>query len=416
MMWKLQGNGEPVDWLVEMARFDEETLFDHLARRGELDRHDMENLAGAIVRLHGIAEKRTDHGGRSGMAAIIDGNAKTFEEFAEGVLDPAEVKRLNDECRRLLDDSARFLDARRAAGLVRHCHGDLHLRNICIFDGEPTLFDAIEFSEELSNIDVLYDLAFLLMDLDHRDLRRLANIVLNRYLDITADTGGLKAMPLFLAVRAAIRSHVNAAMAATLDDGEGMCSEARSYLGMALAYASPPPARVVAVGGLSGSGKSRLGRELAPYLGVSPGARLARSDALRKRLAGVPLLARLGAEGYSREMTERTYRELYEEARTALDAGYSVVADAVFAKPEQRQAIAAVAAEAGVPFQGIWLEAPSEIMEQRVRDRRQNISDATADVVRQQLAYDLGPLTWPRIDSSGPRQETVSQGLRLLAL
>ena len=415
---RLQGDGEPVDWLVEMARFDEDTLFDHLAQRGELDRHDMENLAGAIVRLHGIAEKRTDHGGRSGMAAIIDGNAKTFEEFAEGVLDPAEVKRLNDECRRLLDDSARFLDARRAAGLVRHCHGDLHLRNICIFDGEPTLFDAIEFSEELSNIDVLYDLAFLLMDLDHRDLRRLANIVLNRYLDITADTGGLKAMPLFLAVRAAIRSHVNAAMTATLDDGgdgEGRRQEARSYLSMALAYVSPPPARVVAVGGLSGSGKSRLGRELAPCMGAPPGARLARSDVLRKRLAGVPLLARLGAEGYTEEMTGRTYRELYEEARTALDAGYSVVADAVFAKLDQRQAIEAVAAEARVPFQGIWLEAPREIMEQRIRDRRQNVSDATAKVVRQQLAYDLGPLTWPRIDSSGPREDTLSQGLRLLA-
>ncbi|MAE44238.1 MAG: hypothetical protein CMF63_04510, partial [Magnetovibrio sp.] len=173
---------------------------------------------------------------------------------------------------------------------------------------------------------------------------------------------------------------------------------------------------VVAVGGLSGSGKSRLGRELAPCMGAPPGARLARSDVLRKRLAGVPLLARLGAEGYSEEMTGRTYRELYEEARTALDAGYSVVADAVFAKLEQRQAIEAVAAEARVPFQGIWLEAPREIMEQRIRDRRQNVSDATAEVVRQQLAYDLGPLTWPRIDSSGPREDTLSQGLRLLAL
>jgi predicted kinase len=366
-----------------------------------------------------MAEKSTDHGGRSGMAAIIDGNAKTFEEFAEGGLDPAEVDRLNGECRRLLDDGARFLEARRAAGFVRHCHGDLHLRNICMYDGEPTLFDAIEFSKRLSNIDVLYDLAFLLMDLDHRDLRHLANIVLNRYLDITADTGGLKAMPLFLAVRAAIRSHVNAAMTATVGGGvddQKTGQEARSYLSLALAYVSPPPARVVAVGGLSGSGKSRLGRELAPYMGAPPGARLVRSDVMRKRLAGISLLARLGAEGYTEEMTERTYRELYEEARTALDAGYSVIADGVFAKLKQRQAIEAVAAEAGVPFQGIWLEAPRETMEQRIRDRRQNVSDATADVVRKQLSYDLGPLTWPRIDSSGPREETVSQGLRLLAL
>ncbi len=210
---RLGGDGAPVDWLVKMTRFDQDTLFDHLARLGALDRAAMEDLADAVARLHGEAEERVRGGGHAGMGVIVDGNAETFAECANGVLDPVKVERLNGSTRRALDGCAALLDARRAGGRVRHCHGDLHLRNIFRTDGKPTLFDAIEFNPVLSDIDVLYDLAFLLMDLDHRGLRRLASIALNRYLDITGDTAGLGALGLFLSVRAAIRSHVEAAAA-----------------------------------------------------------------------------------------------------------------------------------------------------------------------------------------------------------
>ena len=358
----LDGDGEAVDWVVEMERFDEHTLFDRLARKGGRDRAMMEDLAPV-------------------------------------------------------------LDRRRDSGRVRHCHGDLHLRNICIVEGRPTLFDAIEFNDAFATIDVLYDLAFLLMDLDHRGLRRLANIVFNRYLDVTGngtgEAGGLRVMALFLSMRAAIRSHVDAAQAQTLSDREkarARAEESNDYLNMALNYLAPEAPRLIAVGGLSGSGKSRMARELAPFLGVAPGARVVRSDSTRKRLAGVPLTQRLGNQGYLAEMTERTFEALYEEALAALRAGQSVLADADFAKPESRRAIERVADKAGVPFTGLWLEAPAEIMARRVTERQRNVSDADAKILGQQLTYDLGEIEWFRIDSSGPRQETLKAGLGLIGL
>ena len=416
---RLGGDGAPVDWLVEMTRFDQDTLFDRLARLGALDRPDMEDLADAVARLHGAAEERGRGGGHAGMGVIVDGNAETFAECANGVLDPVKVERLNVSTRRALDGRAALLDARRAGGRVRHCHGDLHLRNIFRMDGKPTLFDAIEFNPVLSDIDVLYDLAFLLMDLDHRGPRRLASIALNRYLDITGDTAGLGALGLFLSVRAAIRSHVEAAAAATQTDraeARRSRAEARAYLDRALAYLVPPSPVLVAVGGFSGAGKSRLARELAPFLGAPPGARVVRSDVVRKRLSGVDLLAPLGPEGYSAAMTERTYRTMFEEAQTALEAGYAVIADAVFARPGQRRAVAAISARTRVPFHGLWLEAPLEARERRVTVRRRNVSDADAGLVRAQAAYDMGEIDWDRIDSSGPREETLGKGRALIGL
>ena len=192
--------------------------------------------------------------------------------------------------------------------------------------------------------------------------------------------------------------------------------ESNDYLNMALNYLAPEAPRLIAVGGLSGSGKSRMARELAPFLGVAPGARVVRSDSTRKRLAGVPLTRRLGNQGYLAEMTERTFEALYEEALAALRAGQSVLADAVFAKPESRRAIERVADKAGVPFTGLWLEAPAEIMARRVTERQRNVSDADAKILGQQLTYDLGEIEWFRIDSSGPRQETLKAGLGLIGL
>ena len=264
------GDGTSVDWLLVMDRFDEATIFDRMAAEGTLDADLMEQAASVIADFHDKAERRTDFGGTAGIAGIVESNAACFAESATEILDPTKIARLDDLVRCGLAARADVLDARRDEGRVRHCHGDLHLRNIFIDDGRPTLFDGIEFSQDLAHIDVVYDLAFLLMDLDHRDLRPLANIVLNRYLDVTGDVDGLFPLPLFLALRAAVRSHVGAAAAATLEDTAGAergRTEATEYLDLASSYLQSSTPSLIAVGGLSGSGKSCLAGALAPGLG-----------------------------------------------------------------------------------------------------------------------------------------------------
>ena len=220
-------------------------------------------------------------------------------------------------------------------------------------------------------------------------------------------------------MRAAIRSHVDAAQAATLSDAgqrARRAEEAQAYLAMALDYLNPPPPRLVAVGGLSGSGKSRMARELAPLLGAAPGARVVRSDVTRKRLMGVSLKDRLGPDGYVADVTQRTFEAVYDEIRSGLAAGHAVIADTVFAGPAQRDTVAQIAEEFGVPFQGLWLEAPQEVMETRVSERQGNVSDATVEIVRLQQEYDLGEIRWHRINSAGPRDETIQEGRSALAL
>jgi hypothetical protein len=258
---------------------------------------------------------------------------------------------------------------------------------------------------------VLYDLAFLMMDLIHRGDRTEAAIVFNRYLDVSDESDGIAAMPLFLALRAWVRAHVTATAAKS---GAGDAAEARRYFDLARDFLQPRPPRLLAVGGLSGTGKSTIAAILSGRVADSP-ARVLRSDVIRKRLFGAAPEDRLPADAYSQQTTERVYAQLESEAQSAIEAGCSVILDAVSAKVGERTAFAALARRLNVPFDGIWLEAPPEILRQRIGARKNDASDADQAVLEKQLGYDLGALDWHRVDASSTPDVVVDAALKAIS-
>ena len=411
------GKGTAIDWVIEMRRFDGETLFDRLAETDRLSAETMRQLADIVAAFHRRARPTRAGGGRDGIARVIDGNVERLRA-AGAALDQRKVARLGAVWRRALAAAAPLLERRRRGGKVRHCHGDLHLGNICLDGGKPTLFDAIEFSADLTRIDVLYDLAFLLMDLVHRGRQDFASLVLNRYLDLTRDDDGLLALPLFLSLRAGIRAHVAIAAAATQRGAARQRKQrglARSYLDLAARLIEPAAPRLVAMGGLSGSGKSTVARALAAFLPPTPGARVLRSDVLRKALLDLPPERKAPGKAYNRAMTRRVYGGLVRAAARVLGAGRSVILDAVFLEPRERAAAERVAARAGAAFAGLWVDAPPRVMAARIGARRRDASDATPAVLRHQLALDPGPLTWRRLDNGRALPHVVKAARRLTA-
>jgi len=412
----LDGDGEPVEWLVVMRRFDQDLLFDRMAERGDLTATHITELADEIAAFHAAAEPRPDHGGSAALRWIVEDDIQELAAMSEtfGAAGVEALHHLSDEA---LRGCAALLDARRAAGFVRHCHGDLHLRNIFLWQGRPTLFDCLEFDETLACTDVLYDLAFLLMDLEHRGRRDFANLAFNRYLQRTGDLGGLPAVALFLSCRAAIRAKVEASGAAYQQDeaeAEARRAAAREYLKLATGFLTPHAPRLIGIGGESGSGKSTVAALAAPHLGEAPGALVIRSDVTRKRLFGRRLEEPLPQDAYDREATERTYAQVIADARAGLAAGMTVIADAVYADPAERDALEAAARDAGVPFLGLWLDAPLEARIRRVGGRSGDASDATAQFLRGHPSREKGAMRWARIDASGSAEEVAKKAVESL--
>ncbi|MDH3771424.1 MAG: AAA family ATPase [Nitrospirota bacterium] len=206
-----------------------------------------------------------------------------------------------------------------------------------------------------------------------------------------------------MSCRAAIRAKVQG-LSAELErrpiEREREVALARNYLDQALAFLEPAPPQLVALGGVSGTGKSTLARRLAPQIGGAPGSIVLRSDVVRKQLLGVSPTTRLDADAYRREVSEKVYARLAARAATLVAAGQAVIVDAVFLDPSERLHIERVAAAAEIPFRGLWLQAPAEVLAHRIDQRRGDASDATVAVLEQQLAIDPGPITWTILDVS----------------
>jgi uncharacterized protein len=416
--FQINGRGEPVEWVLRMRRFSQSDLMSTIADKGLLEAQLCRLLADAVVAYHrgSPSVEVSDAGVRLG--AIADSIAVELARH-EPHIASLDASSLRDGVRRQIERLGLLLVKRDGEGYVRRCHGDLHLGNIVLWKAAPVLFDAIEFDEAIATIDTLYDLAFLLMDLDHRGQLTAANAVLNRYLwscQDVAQLDGLAAMPLFCALRAGIRAMVLAQRAAQEEGGSRIADRVRaqSYLTHAKSYLRPAEPFMVAVGGLSGTGKSTLAAALAQHVGQVPGAVHLRSDLERKALFKHAELDRLPPEAYSIDASAEVYAILLDKAAKVLAAGHGVIVDAVFIAPEERAAIEHCAKRLQVQFLGIWLEAPQPVMRDRVAQRRNDASDATVDVVDQQLARDAGQISWARIAAGGSREASLQRAISLL--
>jgi hypothetical protein len=410
------GKGQPVEWAVEMRRFDESQTLDRLAEAGRIDEAIADCLGRTVAAAHRVAPSATKAHFVESLADIIAQNEAELAAEPD-IFSLDDLRALAAATRDAFERVKALLQIRERAGLVRRCHGDLHLGNVVLIEDKPVLFDAIEFNDRIATGDVLYDLSFLLMDLVERGLRPAANIVFNRYLIETQrihDLDALAALPLFMSVRAAIRAKVTAARRKHSHAREKLSRDARSYADLAREVLKPAKPMLVAIGGLSGTGKSLLARTLASEIMPMPGAVVVRSDIERKAMFGVGETEMLPKSAYAPEATAKVYATLAAKAMRVIAAGHSAVVDAVFAQSAERTDIANAAGSAD--FMGLFLTAGLQSRLERVSARTGDASDADKAVVQDQEKFELGRVNWARVDASGTPEETFIRARVALGL
>ena len=376
---------DPIDFVLRMARVPETDFLESIVSSNGLTPALLDALGDTVAAYHAGLPPHDDRDGPAIMLGLTQGNAASA--LTAG-LPRADVEAWQQQMLAAIEAHRPILARRAACDAVRRCHGDLHLGNICLWQGTPVLFDALEFDEDMATIDVGYDLAFLLMDLDRRVGRAAANRVMNRYIARTGDAGATAALPVFLSQRAIVRAHV---LAAAGRDGA-------AYLAAAQAYLAPARRVVLAIGGLQGTGKSTLARAVAPDLGAAPGALILRSDEIRKRLHHQPPEVCLPEEAYSAEANAAANAMLTQQTGQA--EGHSVVADATFLDKNVRRDFAAAASRSGARFLGVWLHAPFAVLEPRIAARTDDASDATIAVLRQSAGDDPGAGDWLAVEAT----------------
>jgi aminoglycoside phosphotransferase family enzyme/predicted kinase len=382
-------DGEIVDYALKMVQFPQENLLSNMFAAGTITEAHIEEMGKIVADFHAGAATSdyiSSFGQVSKVRESVDENYQQTEKY----IGLAQTQQQFDETKaytdRIFSQRPELFTNRRDGGFIRECHGDLHLRNICLSDGKIRLFDCIEFNEPFRFVDTMYDVAFAVMDLEARGRKDLANRFLNTYVEQTGDWEGLQVLPLYLSRQAYVRAKVTSFL---LDDAgipqadkDAAAQTAGDYYRQAWAYTSPKQGKIIMLSGLSGAGKSTLGKQIAKETG---GIHL-RSDAVRKHLGGIPLSAKGDDKLYSPAMTAQTYLRLLELGTTLAQQGYTVILDAKYDRVSLRQPVIDMAKSQNTPLQILHCTAPEEVLRDRLNKRQGDIADATADLLASQLA------------------------------
>jgi len=380
--------------LVRMRRFPQDGLLDHLATTGQLTSDIMTDIARQLARFHASVARGPEIDRFGSVDSVREPVIQNFDQtrsYIGRTVSAATHSRLRAWSEEFLRTHAELFVERVRAGKIVDGHGDLHLRNMCKLDGRVLIFDCIEFNPALRAGDVMNDIAFLIMDLDHRALTTHANRFLNEYLEQTRDYAGLRLLDFYRFYRACVRAKVMSFESDTSPPAgrRAFEQEAASYFDLAEQAIAPRAPGLLLTCGVSGSGKTTLARQAAEVMD----AVMVRSDAVRKHLAGIPLATRgdgSGIEIYTPDMTQRTYAALLQHAREIIASGRWAILDAVYAKHSERAAAAQLARELRVPFGILYCQAPTVELQRRLNRRAsegRDISDATVQVLEQQFSH-----------------------------
>ncbi len=389
----IKKNGHAFEYAVKMRQFPQAAQLDHMLTAGKIGMNHMDVIARMVANFHHTAEISNESTEYGSNALIYQPVEENFQQIHPHVTTADYTKKLNalDQwCQAEFIKLESVFQQRKQCGFIRECHGDMHLRNMLWLNKQAIAFDCIEFNEKLRRIDVISEIAFLIMDLQHRHQAQLANRFLNSYLEVTGDYAGVTVLPFYLCYRALVRAKVNALRLAqkhlATEEKESIIEEFTSYLELALTYTQRPGQKLIIMCGLSASGKSTVSQKL---LDAIPAIRL-RSDVERKRLfksaSSNTLSSNIDTNIYSEDATRQTYEKLIELASMIIDAGYSVIVDATFLQHAQRKLFQQLAKQLHCPFIILQLSATEEVLRQRIMQRNDDISDADLAVLEQQLA------------------------------
>jgi hypothetical protein len=389
----ISGDGEVMEYAVKMVQFPQSAQLDHMLAAGKLSAEHMDAIARMVADFHQaiqVADDSMDYGNTNVLYRPVEENFKQISEHLDTGPYADTLSVLQQWSKSEFVKLEPVFEQRKHDGFVRECHGDMHLRNLVWLDSGPTAFDCIEFNADLRWIDVISEVAFLVMDLQDRLQYRLANRFLNTYLEVTGDYAGLTVLPFYLCYRALVRAKVDALRLEQenidAEEREQSHAEFESYFELATGYTQQPAPRLIIMRGVSASGKSTVSQ----YLVDAMGAIRIRSDVERKRLFDNALSNSASGEIdtgiYSTKASQQTYVKLVELASEIISAGYSVIVDAAFLKYEQRELFQMLADRLGVPCIILEITAPAEVLRQRIAERKYDVSDADLVVLEHQLS------------------------------